>query len=103
MLHDIQSDVSVPNVPNLRQKRSASKTEDPKSTFSALKNIRRVTNASIGMSMNNLVKKNNIAPTTVTITRSNLKTSMIGKKNTKPLAVCKTNTKTKKTSETVTT
>jgi len=60
-------------VPNLRQKRSASKTEEPKpkSTFSALKNIRRVTNASIGISMNNLVKKNNTAPTTITITRSN--------------------------------
>jgi len=104
-LPDIQNDISVPNLPNLRQKRSASKTEDPKpkSTFSALKNIRRVTNASIGMSMNNLVKKNNIAPTSITITRSNLKTSMIGKKNTKPLTVCKTSTKTTKISETVTT
>jgi len=98
-LPNIQSDVYVPN---LRQKRSASKTEDPKpkSTFSALKNIRRVTNASIGISMNNLMKKNNTAPTTITLTRSNLKASIIGKKNTKPISVCKGSTKTTKTSET---
>jgi len=98
-LPNIQSDVYVPN---LRQKRSASKTEDPKpkSTFSALKNIRRVTNASVGISMNNLVKKNNTAPTTITITRSNLKASIIGKKTTKPITVCKANTKTTNTSET---
>jgi len=100
-LPNIQSDVYVPN---LRQKRSASKTEEPKpkSTFSALKNIRRVTNASIGISMNNLVKKNNTAPTTITITRSNLKASIIGKKNTKPITVCKASTKTTNTSETAT-
>lgn len=98
-LPNIQSDVYVPN---LRQKRSASKTEDPKpkSTFSALKNIRRVTNASIGISMNNLVKKNNTASTTITITKSNLKASIIGKKNTKPITVCKGSTKTTNTSET---
>lgn len=99
-LPDVQSDVYIPN---LRQKRSASKTEDPKpkSTFSALKNIRRVTNASIGISMNNLVKKKNTIPTATTIARSNLKTPIIGEKNTKPITVCKTS-KTIKTSETVT-
>ncbi|XP_025206218.1 dual specificity protein phosphatase CDC14C isoform X2 [Melanaphis sacchari] len=101
-LPDVQKDIYVPN---LRQKRSASKIEDskPKSTFSALKNIRRVTNASIGISMNNLVKKNNNTPTMPT-TRSNLKASIIGKKNAKPTTVCKSSTKSTKTltSETVT-
>lgn len=92
VLPHIQSDAYVPN---LRQKRSASKTEDskPKSTFSALKSIRRVTNASIGISMNNLMKKSNAIPTTISITKSNLKASVIGKKNTKPITVCKTSDK----------
>ncbi|XP_060844473.1 dual specificity protein phosphatase CDC14C-like [Rhopalosiphum padi] len=101
-LPNVQNDVYVPN---LRQKRSASKNEDPKpkSTFSALKSIRRVTNASIGISMNSLVKKNNTT-STITITRSNLKASLVGKKNTKPITVCKSSTKSTRThtSETAT-
>jgi len=72
------------NVPNIRQKRSASKNEDPKSkSLSILKNSRRISNTTNDKNINNDVKLNNTTPTA--ISKSNSKASAVGKKSTKVL------------------
>lgn len=71
-------------VADLRQKRLKNEDSKVKNTLSTLKSSRKASNASVELNMNNLVKKN-IIPTSITITRSNAKSSVIGKKNTKSL------------------
>ncbi|VVC42791.1 Hypothetical protein CINCED_3A023821, partial [Cinara cedri] len=82
--HSFQSDISFPN---LKQKRSALKPEDVKlkGTLLTIKNSRRATNVSNETNINNIVKKKNTPPTT--ITRSNLKVSTVVKKNTKSISL----------------
>lgn len=89
------------HVLNLRQNRSVLKNEDNK-----LKNVtstvktRRIINTSIGVNINNLVKKNNDIPT-ITFSKSNSKASMAGKKNVKALMPNKTNFRSTRMSTTI--
>lgn len=78
-------------VSNQRPKRSSVKNEDSKlkSTLSTIRNIRRVTNSTVEINMNSLVKKNNT---------SNPKASTNGKKNTKIITLNKTSTRPTRTS-----
>lgn len=69
---------------DLKQKRTKNEDSKLKNTLSTLKSCRRASNASVEFNMNNLVKKN-IIPTSITITRSNSKSSLTSKKNTKSL------------------
>lgn len=77
-----QNDIQVPN---LRSKKSTVKNEDSKfkNTFSTIRNIHRVTNSSVEINKNSLVKKNNTSPSSITITRINSKVTSNGRKNTK--------------------
>lgn len=106
----LKTNYHVPNdlrVTNLRQKRSASKSEDLKlsNSFSTIKNSRRVKNASNEININNLMKKKNTIPNTITFTRSSSKASVVGKKNGKGGILNKTGIRSTKTftpTETVT-
>lgn len=86
---------TTPNVqvciPNLRKTRSASKNEDPKlkSSLSTTKNSRRDTNASIGINVNNILKKNSNT-VTAAVTKSFSKASVFSKKNLKTITLAKT-------------
>lgn len=79
VIPDVQTGLQVAD---LRQKRLKNEDSKLKNTLSALKSSRRSSNVSVELNMNNLVKKNTI-PTS--ITKSNSKSSITGKKNTKPL------------------
>lgn len=94
-------------VTNVRQKRSASKSEDLKldNSLSTIKSSRRVENASNEITISNLMKKKITIPNTITFTRSSSKASVVGKKNGKGGILNKTgirSTKTLTPTETVT-
>lgn len=85
---NIHTSPDVLNVPNLRQKRSASKTEDPKlnGTLSTVKSSRKtVSNA---LNIGNLVKKKITVPNTIIVAKTNLNKGLaaVGKKNSKALS-----------------
>lgn len=83
-------------VPNVRQKRSASTNDIPKSkSFLTVKNNRRVLNSSTELGMNTKKRINNTTPTIMPMTRSNSKASLVGKKNTKAIHLNKSNTRSK--------
>lgn len=81
VIPDAQTGVQVADS---RQKRLKNEDSKLKNTLSSLKSSRRASNASVELNMNNLVKKN-IISTSITIAKSNSKSSISGKKNTKPL------------------
>lgn len=78
-------------VPNLRQKRSASKIDDPqlKSSLSTIKNSRKNANTPIGTNVNNIIKKNSNS-VTAAVTKSFSKASAFSKKNLKTITMANT-------------
>jgi len=95
VLSNVESDA---HVPNLRQKRSASKNEDNKLKLLSTVKSCRVSSPSTETNVNNT--KINITASTI-ITRNNSKTSLASKKNIKALSLNKTSSRFTRMSTTI--